>query len=305
MGFFSWIGGKVSSGIKKAKEVVSNAASKVKETASNMWSSFTGEKVAKEAKERLEAAKARFAARKKEFDQRVEEIVGKVNRMLEEVNNKKNYVFEYLLKEYGEITKRIMNLNITSTPYLDKEFTASYNMELTRLRKQVIKIDFDQNRVKNNLKAIFTLGFLTRKRAKESLAAVEEVEYEVEQETGKMRAEVKRLELIMKNFENIVHYFNTMIDITEKVLERLRHSFNMLKNIHLVFSFSFKDKKLDAARLPKLQQKTFATTHNFLSVLIQMSKTQYINADFTVNEEEMDKIKIKINECEKGAKLAV
>ena len=58
------------------------------------------------------------------------------------------------------------------------------------------KIDFNKHKFKTSMQAIFTFGIYTRKKAKETLYAVQEEERKVEAEIAKMEAECVKLKAI-------------------------------------------------------------------------------------------------------------
>ena len=62
-------------------------------------------------------------------------------------------------------------------------------LESLKGRQDLFKIDFRNNPISSNLKAIFTLGFWSRKKAKESLLAVQEENHRLEAELKELDAE--------------------------------------------------------------------------------------------------------------------
>lgn len=279
MGFFSWVGDKIKSGYNYVKEKVKTVVNTVKETASNMWAGFTGEKTAKEAKEKYERAKQRYEEHQRQFENKVELITKSINETIVKINGLKTYYFDYLLTEYKRVISKVKGLDIESHEELDGKFIYTYEQEKLKGRNQIIKIDFDANRFKNNVKAILTLGFATRKAAKESLQEAEAYEYSVSECIGKMNGELAKLESFSKAVLNVLGYFEGIIKATEHCIERLRHSLALLKNIHLVFSLSLAGGKYDVRRLSKAQIQTFMITNNLMKILLEMSKLKYVNAN--------------------------
>lgn len=285
MGLFSWAKSawnsakeKVSQAYNFVKEKAKEAVNYVKEKASNMWAGFTGEKDAKRAKELYEQAKQKYEDFKAHFENEVAKFSQEINIYIEKINNLKVYYFDNLLVDFKRVISKVSGLDIESEEQLDGHFGYSYQHERLKRRSQIIKIDFDAHRFKNTVKAIVTLGFATRKAAKESLQEAEAYELGVNECIAKMKGELSKLARFSESVQNLLSYFTNVIQAAERCIDRLRHSLALLKNIHLVRSYSIINGKYDARKLPKAQVKTFMVTNNLMKILQAMSTHKYINA---------------------------
>lgn len=290
MGFFSWAGSKVKSGYKKAKKTVHKAADKVKETVnivvdkikdtgSNMLSSFTGKKIAEQAKQIYQRAKQRYEEACSNFENKSKDIIVNINNCLQDINAYKKEIYENLLLKYKDITSKLYNVDISSKDVLDGEFTFSFNVEKMRAVSSVMKIDFEDHKFKSYLKAFISAGFWSRKEARESYEAAVEEEGKVNLNISKMNAELTRLEVVFKALDNVRGYFKDLIEIFNLLLDRLKYSLSYLRNLHLVFTYSFKKGRMDFRKLPKAQQKTFETTHTLVKILTSMCQRRYIDSE--------------------------
>ncbi|MPM64756.1 hypothetical protein SDC9_111645 [bioreactor metagenome] len=252
-----------------------------------MWAGFTGEKTAEEAKEKYERAKQRYEEFKSEFESKVEQITKSINETIIRINSLKTYYFDYLLVEFKHVISRVKGLQIKEHEELDGELIYTYEHDRLKGRSQIIKIDFDTHRFKNTVKAIITLGFATRKAANQSLQEAEAYDCSVSECIEKMKGELAKLENINIAILNVLSYFQCIINMAEHCIDRLKHSFAMLKNMHLVLSLPIVGGRYDGDRLPSVQLKTFELTHNLMKSLLKMSKSKYINANGDIQEGEV------------------
>lgn len=299
MGFFSWIGSKVEKVKEKASRVVNTVKEKayevgraVKEKASNMWGTISGKKIAEEAKAMYRKARELYEGEKLRYEKEVEIKTKAINEKIEKINAYKQKAFTKYVKEYIDIASKITSFNLESEATLEKEFKLATRELKMKSESSVMKIDFDRNRFKANLMAVFTLGFKTRKLAKESLEEANKVRVSVNQEIAEMNGELKRLEMINKAIGNVVVYLEGIMEVMDKLLPKLNNSFKTLRNLHLIFSYSIVKGKLDHNKLPKVQLAYFEAASNFSKILIELSKKKYINENYTVIQED-------INEAEK------
>lgn len=102
-----------------------------------------------------------------------------------------------------------------------------------------------------------------------------------------MNAEKVRIDSIRKSISNVEYYFANIIEMMDRVLPKLENSISMLRNLHLVFSYSFFKGKLDYNKLPKVQKNYFEASVTMSKILVEMSKNQYLSSDNSVIENDM------------------
>lgn len=285
MGFFSWAADKIS----KAKDWVC-------EKASNVWNTFTGKKNTDEAKRIYKEAVADYERARSDFEKYLTENTKKINLSIDNINNMKKLVFSKYLKEYLEIANKMYTGSVISTETLEKEFEYHHKHINMKSLSSVMKIDFDSNKFKTNLLAICTLGFYTRKKAKESLMEAENVAHEVRLYKTQLEAERARIDSLVISLQNIEVYFKGMIEVVESLLPKLDYSLNMLRNLHLVFSYSFIKGKLDFHKLPAVQMDYFTATNTITKILVEMSKKSYITNNNEVITEDKKVIELRSKE---------
>ncbi|WP_455794399.1 hypothetical protein [Clostridium butyricum] len=287
MGFFGWVGSKISSAVSYVKEKVTEAKDYIKQKTTNVWNTFTGKKTADEAKEIYDDAISSYNKAKRDFDDFLEKRSREINNSVQKINEYKKLVFSKQLKEVIQITSKLHNFSMTSKEMLENEFKYGFDELKIKSYSNVMKIDFDNNKFKTSVQAIFTLGFYTRKKAKESLSEANDVANSVRLKIEQMYAEKVRIDSIRKSISNVEYYFANIIEMMDRVLPKLENSISMLRNLHLVFSYSFFKGKLDYNKLPKVQKNYFEASVTMSKILVEMSKNQYLSSDNSVIENDM------------------
>lgn len=164
MGFFGWVGSKISSAVSYVKEKVTEAKDYIKQKTTNVWNTFTGKKTADEAKEIYDDAISSYNKAKRDFDDFLEKRSREINNSVQKINEYKKLVFSKQLKEVIQITSKLHNFSMTSKEMLENEFKYGFDELKIKSYSNVMKIDFDNNKFKTSVQAIFTLGFIPEKR---------------------------------------------------------------------------------------------------------------------------------------------
>ena len=156
----------------------------------------------------------------------------------------------------------------------------------------------------NTMKAIFTLGFLTRKKAHESMLRVQEEEKKVEENIGKMKTEKKRLECIDKALGNVEYYFQKVIEYYEVMLVRLDNAINTLYVRCLAKMHSFVHQEMSLRRLSRMQQKELEAAVTASVCLKKMMDVQVLVTDKASVENCSDELKVHYETVEKEYQAA-
>ena len=102
--------------------------------------------------------------------------------------------------------------------------------------------------------AILTLGFYTRKKAKETLERVREEKKRLEEEMARMDAELVKLRRIKDALELISEYYISLIELYRVLLSRLDNSVNFLMIRCISSAKKLISNQMSIKLLPKTQQ---------------------------------------------------
>lgn len=283
MGFFGGIVSKIVSGAKKAVSTVASgvkkACSAIKQGATNVWNKFSGKDTFKEAEELYDQISQKYNKRRKKFDEDIEVLTTSIEKHVERINKSKEKIKTDLFVRMAKNMEKIHEISVSKDFTIEayKEATLSFDSICTK--DQLYKIDFNKHKFKTSMQAIFTLGFYTRKKAKESLYAVQEEEAKINTEIAKMDAETRKLEAIEKSLENVDFYFESLINTYEKLLVRLDNNVNYLYVRCLSFAHKLVHEEMSIRRLPKIQQKEVEAIISASKILKAMTDAQIVDVE--------------------------
>ena len=179
----------------------------------------------------------------------------------------------------------VENMSKIKDVVIPKEFTIEayqrQNIEIDALRSrdELFSIDFDKHKVKTTFQAIFTLGFYTRKKSKETLLAVQEEAGKIDHEIAKMNAELQKLEGVSLALKNTESYFENMVNVYKRLLIRVDSSMNTLYFKSIRFTHELVSKNISLKMLPKVSQKEIEALITSSKILKQMAETKVSNMD--------------------------
>lgn len=258
MGFFGWVRSKLD----KVAEVASKVADKVKETGraikekvTNVWNKFSGKENFEKAKKLYDEICDKYDERREAFTRDVDDITNKIEDHVDKINSYKAEIKTELFIEMANKIKKIKDVKVNndfSIEYYDKH---SYEFDNVRSESQLFKIDFNKNKFKTTIQVIFTLGFYTRKKAKETLLAVQEEKDKINHEITKMDAEIEKLQKIEAALNNSEYYFESLTGLYRQLLIRLDNSVNCLYFKSMQSTQKIISQEVSLKKLPLVQQK--------------------------------------------------
>ncbi|PNV59202.1 DNA repair protein [Clostridium sp. chh4-2] len=254
-GFFGKITSAIKSGCEKVASGVKKAANYVKEKVTGAWNKFTGKKTFEEAEALYQQISERYQKKRSQFDSEVDRYTDSIEQRVQNINKYKEKIKTELFVQMAAQMEKIKDISVSRDFTVEEYKAAVLSFDGVRSRSQLYKIDFNKHKFKTTLQAIFTAGFYTRKKAKETLYAVEEEEMKVNAEIAKMDAELTKLKVIDESLENVEEYFNSLIEIYSNLLVRLDNSVNYLYIRCISFAHKLVHKEMSIRRLPEMQQK--------------------------------------------------
>lgn len=285
MGFYGWIVGKIKSGCEKVEAVVNKVTNYVKEKVSGEWNKFTGKKTFEEAEALYEKIAERYNSKREQFEKNVDRYTKSIYKHVQKINECKEKIKTELFVQMANNMEKIKDISV-SDYFTEEEYKAVISsFDSIRTKSELYKIDFNKNKFGNAVKAIVTLGFYTRKKAKETLYLVEEEEKKVDAEIAKIDSEIIKLQAIDHSLENVEGYFTSLIEIYENLLVRLDNSVNYLYIRCLSFAHKLVHKEMSIRKLPVMQQKEVEAIITASKIMKAMTDAQIVSF------EDCDKVK--------------
>lgn len=316
MGFCSWFAGKCSAvygGIKriasecwdKAVEVVSDACDGIKKGArwvgnqvSKAWKNFSGETIAEQAEKRYAELEATVRKKEAEFSEYAKRMEDSINAELKKINEIRVDLSERCFERYETIASNFANLEVVGIVG-DRAVKAKSKKIALKAKSSLFKIDFKNHPVKTNLQALLTLGFWTRKRAKESLQNVEAEEIRVQKDFAALDAEKVRLEGVLSSLKSVVRYLTSTTERYERILDELDYSVLFLRSCRRVVSRGAVLRSVfDVEFLPERQLLTLMCADKATRILHKIASQKYVKAEgksFAISERDL-----KVWETEKA-----
>lgn len=275
MGFFGWVGSKISA----AKEWVSEKVTSVKEKVTNVWNKFTGKKTFEEAEALYNKITEKYNSRRNRFETEVEDYTNRIEKHVEFINRSKEKIKRELFPDMAQKMKKIKDITVSDDFSVEAYMAAALSFDRVRSKSELYKIDFNKHKFKTTFQAICTLGFYTRKKAKETLYAIEEEEKKIDTEIAKMDAEIVKLKAIEESLDNVEHYFTALIELYENLLIRLDNSVNFLYVRCMSFAHKLVHQEMSIRRLPVMQQKEVEAIITASKILKAMTDAQIMSIE--------------------------
>lgn len=314
MGFFSCIGRAISSGISavtttvkkvakaavdiskkmidKGKKIVKSVAEKT----SNMWNGFTGKDKYDEANALYDKLSCCYNEEKTIFDRESKISIDAIEVNIIKINDYKKMIFTNLFSEMVEKLSKIKDVEIPSEFLQEKYRTEGLRVDKIKKRDELFSIDFDKNKFKVYTLAIFTLGFFTRKKAKETLLRVKDEELKINAEIEKMKAELKKLKAIEMSLSNAVEYFESMVQVYSQLLTRLDNTMNTFYMKSMIFTHKLASKNFSLKMLPVVSIKEIQALITASKVLKKIGETNFSSV-------EVEKVKVFSKETMKSKEI--
>ncbi|EWH07647.1 DNA repair protein [Pseudoalteromonas lipolytica SCSIO 04301] len=282
MGWFSRAKSWASSAYNSLKSAASSMVDKTKETFSKVWNAFTGKHYADEAEALHAEITARYDKAKEEYDKAISNIGKGIEEKISHINRFKTDIYGTHFKRFISIASRLHNVTVKGQPF--KELFDDSILEVKQqsgvvAREDLMLIDFDNMGFLETAGMILTLGFSSRKKAKESLANVKEEEVRVYEEIAKMDAQQAKVKVVAESIDAVVQYFDSLIKNYEKLLDRFECGIQTQRVIQMSKAENVFSLKLDFRLIPIVHIEEFQALFNLSIVLKQMANLGFLTEE--------------------------
>lgn len=290
MGLFGWIKDKA----KAVGDSIQCACRK-----------FTGEATFEEADKLYEESKARLKQHQEYINKEVDICLTEIEDSVDNINNAKRVIKTELFPAFAGKIERLKGVSISDT--FMKECVEFKNFEMTSMRdkSELYLIDFSKRTFWKRTLAVATLGFYTRKKAKETLLKVKEEVSAMEYEKERLNAELAKLRTMTKCIKDIEYYYTSLIDSYKTMLNRLDGSMNFLISTHLMARLKPEKYEISLRNLPLSQQKEVEAIVTMSKIMKAMVDTQItIEGEDSSISDQKNKIGLSKQEFDKIFKAA-
>lgn len=284
------VGTAVVSGVKKVGTAVTNGVK-------NVAARVSGKDKYEEAQRLYDEISKRYNEKREHFQKEIERITALIEEHVKSINHSKRMIKMELLPAMVNKISKIKDIRISDEYSVEEYIESVLNVDSIRSREQLFTIDFNAHKVKTTFQAIFTLGFYTRKKAKETLCNVKEEESKINSEISRMDSELNKINIIEKSIKQVADMFTSVIEMYNNMLIRLDSSINYLLVRSLAFAHQIVGKQMSVKVLPMMQQKEVEAIYTASKILKVMAETQLLNVEKQKDVQEYDR-KISDNKKE-------
>ena len=161
MGIFGGFIRKIGSAAKKVGTAVTNGVK-------NVAARVSGKDKYEEAQRLYDEISKRYNEKREHFQKEIERITALIEEHVKSINDSKRMIKMELLPAMVNKISKIKDIRISDEYSVEEYIESVLNVDSIRSREQLFTIDFNAHKVKTTFQAIFTLGFYTRKKAKET-----------------------------------------------------------------------------------------------------------------------------------------
>ena len=230
--------------------------------------------------------------KQKKYEKSIADIGNRIDSKVKTINSVKQEIYDIHFKRFISIANRMHSVTIKGQPFDelfdDKIFNVKQEISISK-KNDLILINFDKFSFVRAASYVFTLGFYSRKKAKESLLKVQEEESKINDEIAKMKSQVIKLTVIEESISQVVNYFDVLVSNYEELLNRFDYGVQSQRNKLMLQSGNIISHKLDFKMMPTVHLEEFFALFNLSAVLKAMSSLGYLTDTGTVVEGEAEK----------------
>ncbi len=289
---FSWAASKLKKMKDKVVDTAKAVKNKVTETVSKAWGSFTGKTNADKAEALYAKISERYDKETKLYEKEVSEIGSRIEAKIETINRVKKEIYDTHFTRFVSVANRMHSVTIKGQPFDelfdDEVFSIKKEVSITK-KDTLILINFDKFSFVRAASYVFTLGFYSRGKSKESLLKVQEEESKINDEIQKMKSQIVKLTVIEGSISQVVGYFDTLVMNYENLLNRFEYGVQSQRNKLMLQSANIVSHKLNFKMMPTVHLEEFFALFNLSIVLKAMSTLGYLTDAGTVVDGEAEK----------------
>lgn len=286
--FLKKCGSTVCSSAKAIKNKTCEGSKKVGKAIASGMKSCTGKKKFDEAKKLLAEIKGKADSMQKDFDDFAEQTHERLCAYLQRINAVRTKLQKDDFQRFLKLTLVFAEWKVDSVSVEELVKTAEHKVGEIRSGAELFTIDFDNNPIKENLKAVFTLGFLTRKQARDTLKNVQEEEQKIKVEQAKIDAEKKRMQLVCDSLAQVVEYIESLHGLYASLLDELDYAVHFVRSSYFLHSSKFMTGRFDVYHLPERHLLCLMACEKMTRIMFSMSQRRYFDESLQLHETDVE-----------------
>ena len=288
--------------VGKVATVMIDGGKKVYAAVQSGYEIFTGRDKEREAEKLLDRLQKRARSKEQEFQDFADKIQKRIDLELEKLNDMRDKLNYGDFRRFERLCAMFANWDVAPVRKERSEKLKEHHVEPVKERKDLFKIDFRNHPIKSNLKALCSLGFWSRKEAKETLLKVQEEEHRLDLDIKRLDAEKNRLSLLADALEQVVaQIIRVHQEYYHRLLDEVDYSVNFLRCCYFLQTNETPPSKMDIAMLPLRHIECLNNADKATRILCEIGNYRFIeNTQFSVTkrEQDFDKCKEQLNKMQ-------
>jgi len=247
----------------------------------SVWEYFTGEDDAKKARAKFKRYKKAELAEINRHDDCVERKCQCIARRNDEILKIKEQFNKDLAPRFERLSSRFANWKVERVKIV-RTILAPRFSKGTGVTKEIVMdgINFEDEPIWTNIKALITAGFYTRSKAKDALRKATEYCSKIEHLKAQYQAEERRMQLIVTGLGYIVRQLSSFADLYSTVLNEVDYAVNLLEVSRGLITGGSAGGKLDCRFLPRRHLAVLMAADMATRIMYEMVSREYITKKF-------------------------
>lgn len=275
---------------KKPIDYASDVVDYVVTKGSKVLNALTGKDTFLEAEELYKRIEEEYTIKHNEYKEKIYIIGKEIEKKVSNINYHKEDIYINHFERFKKLGDRLHNISINGKhflEYFDNSITKINNQNTIRSKEEMYKIDFNNLKFTEIAFGILTLGFYTRKKAKETLLEVKAEEKRVEADIKEMNSQIIKAQKILDSIDNVSEYFTELIKNYSKILDRFEYGIKSQIQKNILKGNKLDSGKLNFKMMPIAHIEEFQALFNLSIVLYQMASLGYLSDAGEIKDEDI------------------
>lgn len=251
----------------------------VKEHSTNMWNGITGKNLMEQAEavwDRVEKHKIKINKCKTE----IEKLGRVIDTKISNINYLKNEIYRNHFMKFKSLADRLHNLNIhgqSFNEFFDESIVTFAYLTSVKDKSDCFKIDFDNLSFSEKFFGFLSLGYMTRKAARESLEEVKKTELSLAHDVAKIKEHLAKVGKTVEAISQIEEYFSFITTNYVKLLGRFEYGVRTQTYKRIIENHVNVSGKINFKEIPVVHIEEFHAIFNLSIVLKKMASLGYLS----------------------------
>ena len=270
---------KAKAAYEWTKDKVVRGTAYVCATVKKVVDHYTGRDKFDEAKRLYEKLKEDCRRRDADYRKAVEAREENINGLMRRMNVVRTRLNESLFRRFEALMSHFANWEVTES-VVEGAFRIKRENKLLKPLSKLMKIDLDHRTIGEKIKGFFTLYFKERKLVRESLAAVQQEQRELEAAWKNRMAELSsRYDNVEKLLGEIVKECEGFTTIYTRMLDEVEYVVHMAHSLRYVISGVVCDGPISLNLLPQEHIEIVRTADILTRIIYEMASQRYLGED--------------------------